>query len=239
MFYLIGLGLNEKSISLEAAEALKKCKKIYLESYTVDFPYSIYKLEEELKVKITCLGREEVESENFLEEARKNNIALLIYGDVLAATTHISLIMKCNKEEIKYTLFHNSGIFNAISETGLQMYKFGNTASIPKWQESYYPDSFAEIVKDNLRIKAHTLLLIDIGLEIKRALEQLKTACGNHKLFLDKIIVCSMMGTEKQKIYYEKADNLPKDIKNPYCIIIPSTKLHDMEKEALNELANL
>jgi len=239
MFYLIGLGLNEKSISIEAAEALKSCKKIYLEKYTADFPYKIEDLESQIGADLIPLGREEVESEKFLDEAKKNNIALLIYGDVLAATTHISLIIKCNKEEIKHKIFHNAGIFNAISETGLQMYKFGKTASMPKWQENYYPDSFAEIIKDNMKIKAHTLLLIDIGLEIKKALEQLKTACGNHKLFLDKIVACSMMGTENQKIYYEKADNLPKDIKNPYCIIIPSAKLHDMEKEALGELANL
>ncbi|MFH1711062.1 MAG: diphthine synthase [Nanoarchaeota archaeon] len=238
MFYLIGLGLNEKSISLEAAEALKSCKKIYLEKYTVDFPYKIENLEKELE-NLIPLGREEVESEKFLDEAKKSNIALLVYGDVLAATTHISLIMNCNKEDIKYKIFHNASIFNAISETGLQMYKFGKTASMPKWLENYYPDSFAEIIKENMKIKAHTLLLIDIGLEIKKALEQLKTACGNHKLFLDKIILCSMMGTEQQKIYYEKADNLPIDIKNPYCIIIPSNKLHDMEKEALSELANL
>ena len=38
MLYLIGLGLNEKSISLEGLEAVKKCKKVYLEGYTVDFP---------------------------------------------------------------------------------------------------------------------------------------------------------------------------------------------------------
>ena len=45
MLYLIGLGLNEKGITLEGIDAIKKCKKIYLEGYTVDFPYPITKLE--------------------------------------------------------------------------------------------------------------------------------------------------------------------------------------------------
>ena len=39
MLYLIGLGLNEKGISLEGLEVIKKCRKVYLEEYTVNFPY--------------------------------------------------------------------------------------------------------------------------------------------------------------------------------------------------------
>ncbi|MBU2639873.1 MAG: diphthine synthase, partial [Nanoarchaeota archaeon] len=35
MLYLIGTGLgNKKSISLEGLEAIKNCKKVYLENYT-------------------------------------------------------------------------------------------------------------------------------------------------------------------------------------------------------------
>jgi len=39
MLYIIGLGLNERGISKQGLLALEKCKKIYLENYTVDFPY--------------------------------------------------------------------------------------------------------------------------------------------------------------------------------------------------------
>ncbi|MBU3912886.1 MAG: diphthine synthase [Nanoarchaeota archaeon] len=237
MFYLIGLGLNLNSLTREALSALKKCKKIYLENYTVDFPYTLEELREETG-EFEEVGREFVEKEEFVLEARKKDIALLVYGDVLAATTHISLVLRCEKEEIKYKIIHNAGIFNAISETGLQMYKFGKTASLPKWQENFTPDSFAEIIRDNLKIKAHTLLLVDIGLDFKKAREELRTACGNKKVFLDKILVCSSMGTDKKKIYYERLDNLPEDIERPFCLIIPSN-LHEMEKTALAELANL
>ena len=45
MLYLIGLGLNQQSLTAEAREVLKNCKEIYLENYTVEFPYSIKKLE--------------------------------------------------------------------------------------------------------------------------------------------------------------------------------------------------
>ncbi len=238
-FYLIGLGLTVGSITIEALETLKKCKKIYLEGYTIDFPYELSELENQLKLKIVNLNREEVEGEKFLEDAKKQDIALLIYGAPLAATTHISMILKCQKEEIKFNIFENASIFDAISETGLQMYKFGKTASMPKWQENFTPDSFAEIIKDNLKIKAHTLLLVDIGLELEKAKEQLRTACGNHKIYLDKVLACSKMGASNSKIYYEKLDNIPNEIDKPFCIVIPSTNLHEMEKEALSELANV
>ena len=45
MLYLIGLGLNERGISLEGIEAIRKCKEIYLENYTIEFPYSAQGLE--------------------------------------------------------------------------------------------------------------------------------------------------------------------------------------------------
>ena len=144
MFYLIGLGLNEKSISLEALEALKKCKKIYLENYTIEFPYSKKKLEKIIGKKIDELKREEVESEKFLDEAKKKNIALLVYGSPLAATTHISLLIKCEEDKIKYKMFHNASIMGAIAETGLQLYKFGKTTSMPAWKGDYKPKSFVE-----------------------------------------------------------------------------------------------
>ena len=59
-FYLIGLGLNPSSISVEALEVLKKCKKIYLEDYTSNFPYSIKKLEKTIRKK----NRQGMDKEN-------------------------------------------------------------------------------------------------------------------------------------------------------------------------------
>ena len=50
--YLIGLGLNMKSITREGREAIDKCKKIYLENYTVDFPYKLGPLKEIIGKKI-------------------------------------------------------------------------------------------------------------------------------------------------------------------------------------------
>lgn len=230
MFYLIGLGLNEKSLTDEAIAILKKCKKVYLETYTIEFPYSV----SNLKFNLLPLTREEVEKENFINEGKKKNIALLVYGSPLVATTHISLIMKCKKEKIKYKIIHNASILDAIAETGLQVYKFGKIASIPAWTPDYKPDSFTEAIIENKKIDAHTLLLVDIGLPVPIALEQLEQACKGIKL--EKVVLCSRIGNKDEKIVYDSITKLKKKkLMPPISIIIPG-KMHFMEREYLEKI---
>ncbi|PJE81821.1 diphthine synthase [Candidatus Pacearchaeota archaeon CG10_big_fil_rev_8_21_14_0_10_32_42] len=235
MLYLIGLGLNESGISKEGLTALSKCKKVYLENYTVDFPYTEHQLEEMIGKRVSLASREKVENLSLIDEAEKLNIALLVYGSPLSATTHITLINECRASGIKYRIIHGASIFDAIAETGLQMYKFGKTASMPKWQKNFKPESFIEIVKENQSINAHSLVLVDIGLEFKNAFEQLKISAKNQDVQLSDLVICQSLGTKNKKILYRELDELDKfsGVIKPYCIIIPS-KLHFLEKETLD-----
>lgn len=235
MFYLIGLGLNTGNISENSKKIILCCNKVYLENYTVDFPYKIEELEQELQIKLILANREFVESEKIIEESKEEDIALLVYGSPLIATTHISLIKKAKEQNIPYKIEYNSSIFDAIAETGLQIYKFGKIASMPKWAKSFQPTSFMEIIKQNQRINAHSLLLIDIGLELKEALNELKIAAQQEKVCLDKIVICSSLGSNNSKILYGKIEDLINlEIEKPYCIILHS-ELHFLEKEILEE----
>ncbi len=235
MLYLIGLGLNEKSISKQGLEAVKKCKQVYLENYTIEFPYEIKLLENFLGKKIIQADREFVESLQIVDEASKKDVALLIYGSPLFATTHISLIQEAKACRTKYEIIYNASIFDAISQTGLQLYKFGKISSMPVWQKekNFTPDSFIEIVKENLSINAHSLILVDIGLDFEKAVEQFELSAEKQKLKLGNILVCSRLGTENPKIVYAPLEILRKvRIKNPFCFIV-SAKLHFLEKEML------
>ena len=229
MLSLIGLGLDEKGYSMEAYDLISKSDKIYLETYTVDFPYSIKSLEKQFKgKKFIKADREFVESLKILEEAKKQNVALLIYGSPLMATTHISLIEEAKKRKIKFKIIYNASILDAVSETGLQIYKFGKIASIPKHEAS----SFLKIISENEKISAHSLVLVDIGLELNDALKKL----GYIK---EKILICSQLGTENSKIFYGKISKLKKiKIKKPFCIIIPG-KLHFVEEEFLENFKDV
>ncbi len=232
MLYLIGLGLDLNGISKEALEVCKKAKRIYIENYTVEFPYDASKLAEIIGNDVFPLTRIMVEDEKFVEEAKNKDVVLLVYGDPLTATTHISLILKCKQDNIEYRILHNASIFDAVCETGLQIYKFGKTASIPKWEGKNKPDSFIDVIKDNKKIKAHTLILVDIGLSYGDALRQLIPACRN-KIKFDKMIVCSKIGTKEAKIYYDSIEELyGREGYPPFCFIIPS-ELHFLEEKVL------
>ncbi len=238
MLYIIGLGLNQRSISKEALEAIAKCKKIYLENYTVDFPYTKHQLEEIISKKIIPADRDKVEGLTLVDEARKLNIALLVYGSPLTATTHITLIDECRASKVKYNIIYNASIFDAVAQTGLSLYKFGKVASMPGWKKSFEPKSFMQIVKDNASIKAHSLILIDIALPFDKALHQLKESAKEYNIKLDKIVICQAMGTANQKILYRSISQAEDydNVKSPYCIIIPSD-LHFVEKEVLESFS--
>ncbi|MDD5012536.1 MAG: diphthine synthase [Candidatus Nanoarchaeia archaeon] len=238
MIYLIGLGLNEKGISVEGIGALKKCKKIYLENYTVDFPYSFETLEKIIGKKIISADRDFVEDMKvLLNEAKEKNVALLIYGSPLTATTHISLIEEARRRNIKYEIIYGASVFDAIAETGLQIYKFGKITSMPKWQESFKPTSFVKIVKENQKVGAHSLILVDINLDLKNAIRELEESAKKERLKLGDIIICSRLGTKDKKIFYGGFNKMRSiEMKKPYCIIIPG-KLHFIEEAVLKNLS--
>lgn len=235
MLYLVGLGLNVDGISAYGLETVRRCKKVYLENYTVDFPYSEGELKDFIEKKILPADREFVEGLSIVDEAAKMDVALLVYGSPLTATTHISLIQEAKRLGIRYKIIYNASILDAVAETGLQLYKFGKVASMPAWKKSYEPDSFMKIVQENQSMKAHSLILCDIGLDFQEALEQLDESAKRHKIVLKNILICQSLGTKDRRIIYGTIKELESlKIKNPYCIIIPS-KLHFLEKEVVEE----
>ena len=239
MLYIIGLGLNVDGISKYGLQVVKKCKKIYLENYTVEFPYPVEQLKEVLGKKINLADRGFVESFEIIDEAKKTDVGLLVYGSPLTATTHISLLQEAKKSNVRYKIIYNASVFDAVAETGLQIYKFGKITSMPKWDEekNFTPDSFMKIVQENQSMKAHSLILIDIGLDFPDALNQLKISAEKYKIKLKKLLVCSRLGAKDSKIFYRRINELEEwsVVKAPYCLIIPS-KLHFIEKEFLDEL---
>ena len=122
--------------------------------------------------------------------------------------------------------------------TDIELYKFGKVTSMPAWKKSFEPDSFMEIVQQNMSQQAHSLILIDIGLEFQEALKELKISAENKNIPLKNLIVCQAMGTKSQKILYRDISELNNfsGVKKPYCFIIPS-KMHFVEKDWLEEVS--
>ncbi|XP_071703301.1 probable diphthine methyl ester synthase isoform X2 [Rutidosis leptorrhynchoides] len=170
MLYIIGLGLgDEKDITLKGLEAVKKCEKLYIESYTslLSFGIStdgISTLEKLYGKPLTVADREMVEekADDMLLEAREYDVAFLVVGDPFGATTHSDLVVRAKKMEVEVKVIYNASVMNAVGVCGLQLYRYGETVSLPFFTETWRPDSFYEKIQRNRGLGLHTLCLLDI-----------------------------------------------------------------------------
>ncbi|ORX39024.1 tetrapyrrole methylase [Kockovaella imperatae] len=165
MLYIIGLGLSdEKDITVKGLEAVKRCERVYLESYTSILMIPKEKLEAFYGREVITATREtvELESDDILRDADKVDVAFLVVGDPLGATTHSDLILRASDLNIPTTVIHNASILTALGATGLQMYNFGQTISLPFYTETWTPESWYDRLEENLQVGMHTLVLVDI-----------------------------------------------------------------------------
>ena len=99
MLYLIGLGLSEKDLSLRAFELLNKINDIYVDTYTNYFDFDLLWLENRLNKKIIQLSRDDIEKNPFfLVLAVMKEVALLVSGDPLVATTHTDILLRAKEK---------------------------------------------------------------------------------------------------------------------------------------------
>jgi len=250
MLTLIGMGLwTLGDLPLRGYWELHKCDEVYAEQYTSTMQQGILnQLQSKLgKGQIKVLSRAEVEKgEVLLRAAKKKRVALLVPGDPLVATTHVSLLMDAKKKGIKTEVIHASSIFtSAAGEAGLQIYKFGKTVTLAKWHKGYEPMSTYDVVEGNLKRKLHTLLLVDI--DEGRPLSQAEIFDFIHKMEeragkgvfekARKLVVLSRVGSGKQKLSWGTIEKLEKGKlgKPPFVLIVPG-ELHFAEKEFLEQL---
>ncbi len=244
--YLIGLGLeDEKDITLRGLEAVKKCSKVYLENYTSLLQCTKEDLEQLYQQKINFANR--AQSENFdqhiLTEAKTQDVAFLIVGDPVAATTHIELFKQAKEQGIPVRVIHNASILTAVGITGLQVYKFGRTTSIPFLEKVPQLETPYLVVKENQEKDLHTLLLLDLDPEQdhfmtpNEAIGILEHIEGQKKEEIitgdTLVIACARVGTATQLIKTGRLEDVKKiDFgKPPYCLIIPAKRLHFVEEE--------
>jgi len=246
MLYIIGLGLHdEKDISIRSKEILENSDIIYLESYTYVSDFDKQKLEKLISKKIIELQRKEIEDgmSKIVEQAKDKEVALLVGGDPVSATTHIEIFKEAKEKGIECRIIHNASIFTAVSLTGMQIYKFGRTTSIPFPESNPNVETPYNVIKENLSIGLHTLILLDLDPENKKYLTipdsisyLLKVESKRkEKVFTKNTICigCARLGGD-YKIVSGKAYELQKiDFgRAPFCLVVPG-KLHFSEEEMI------
>lgn len=253
MLTLIGLGLNdERDLTLRGIEAAKEADKVYYELYTGKWLGSVESLQKILgKEQVFPLRRQDLEegSARILEEAKGKKIAILIQGDPMVATTHSSLLMDARSLGIETGVVHNSSIFSAVAETGLHVYKFGATVTIPFLEKTggKFSKSVYDTIKDNKKAGLHTLCLLDVGVDGGTFMTPRRATgllMGMERQFgegviesYQKIIVFSRAGGDS-KIFYGEIETLSEGLDlTPSVLIVPG-KLHFTEEEFLEKFGS-
>ncbi|KAL6504747.1 hypothetical protein OROHE_023505 [Orobanche hederae] len=267
MLYVIGLGLgDEKDITLRGLEAIKKCSKVYMEAYTSLLSFGLTSdglstLEKVYGKPIIVADREMVEekADDMLLEAQVTDVAFLVVGDPFGATTHSDLVVRAKKLGVDVKVVHNASVMNAVGVCGLQLYRYGETVSIPFFTDTWRPDSFYEKIKRNRTLGLHTLCLLDIRVKepsleslcrrkkvyepprfmnINTAIEQLLEVAQNHgESVYNEDTTCvgmARIGCEEQVIVAGSMKQLLDiDFGSPlHCLVIVGDT-HPLEEEML------
>jgi diphthine synthase len=250
----VGLGLHdEKGVSLKGLEEVETADRVFLELYTSLMPnFSIENFEKIVGKRLCVVSRKQIEEENgkaIFDIAKKGKAVLLVPGDPLIATTHITLRIEAEKSGIKTRVVHGASIISAVTGlSGLHNYKFGKTVTIPFPSEAP-PETCYNVICQNKRLGLHTLCLLDIKTEEKRFLsiqegleallkkeEQRKEEIVTMKTLAVGIVRAGSNNPEVKADYVKEL--LSYDFgKPPYSLIFPG-ELHFMEAEALIVLAD-
>lgn len=246
MLYLIGIGLDSGDLSIKAIECLRKSSSIIYEGYTASITQeyiseiAVFAGKEPRKISRADL---EDHVTGTVSMAKEDDIAILFPGDPLIATTHHIIIEEAKRQGISVSVTHAPSIFTAaIGESGLDIYKFGPTATIPRVSEKYRPTSFINVIKKNLENKQHTLVLFDVteekGISIS-ASEAIPTLLEAGRGVIDgrtKALFMADMGREGQQITYASLMEIAaipnKGSTRSACLAIPS-EMSFAEKRAV------
>ncbi|MFQ6085183.1 MAG: diphthine synthase [Candidatus Bathyarchaeia archaeon] len=166
----IGLGLyNEKGISVRGLEEARRSDYVYVELYTNPMPnLSLRRLSESIGKHLEVVNRSFIEgsgAEEILGKALSSNVALLVPGDPMIATTHVALRIQAEGRGVKTRIIHGTSVASAaISLSGLHSYKFGRSVTIP-FDESETPYN---VIRDNGAMSLHSLVFLDVQAEERR-----------------------------------------------------------------------
>ena len=245
--HIIGIGLdNEKDITVKGLEYIKNAQLVYLEVYTSKLNCSLINLAKQYNKQIILADRNMVEGDNneILEHAKEMDVAFLVIGDPFSATTHLDMMMRAKKQGIRVTTTNNASILTAVGITGLQLYKFGKTTSVPYPEDNFQPETAYDVIKANKAMGLHTLVLLDIKYDLQKFMtvnEAIKILLDLEEKRKERVftketlcIGCARLGNENPTIKAGTAEQILKcDFGAPlHCLLVPGT-MHFMEEEAI------
>ncbi len=226
MLYIVGLGLDDGEVTQKGMNAIKESEEVFAEFYTNTETIDLQELGEETGTNIQKLSREEVEQKDLiLESAREKDTAFLVSGDPLTATTHYDIKHRAEQKGLEVEVVHAPSIFTSVAETGLNVYKFGRTVTLP---ENASPESIIGHIEGNDSIGLHTLVLLDIDYDAGEASEKLIEM--DEGLKGREAVILERANLEGQKIVHGELGEIEAEGPTPHCIILVGDKSHKEEE---------
>ena len=245
--HLIGLGLGTTEyLTLGALKVAERMDELLLDTYTSWIhPDLMEYLEERFGEKLVKADRRmlEEEIEELVERAEEREIGILVPGDPLIATTHISIVLEARRRGVPAYLTYGVSIISAsASASGLQAYKFGRITTIPR--DGVGVETCYRVVAENLEKGLHSLILLDTadgGLRIPDALKMLmkvEDELGYGIFDRESLVIClARIGSSEELRWAGRvSDALKLDYPPPPHLIIVPGELHFAEAEALKEI---
>lgn len=249
--YFVGIGISgTQSITEQARKAIASSGTVYAERFTSPIPdeemTELEKIAKEGGAKFKLAPRWMVEDgRQILEQATKEDVTLVCFGDPYVATTHIELRTRAIAQKTETKTVHGaSALTSMVGECGLHQYKVGRTSTVTSHEAS----TPYGILYENLQRGCHTVLLLEYDqdggkfLDPAKALESLLEiekqggrGAATPQTF---VLVASRIGRKNQSIVGGTIESAIKSDfgEPPHSIIVPGT-LHFTESDAITALA--
>lgn len=252
MLWFIGTGIGGyRGLSISAVDVLKECDHVYVERFTSALGDSdIEGLKALLGKDVKPVQRWFVEDgREIIETAKVSSVAIVTYGDPLIATTHSELRSRAAKSGAGTSVIHSaSGIYSAVGEAGLHVYKLGRIVTM--MAEPHSAVSVYNTLFQNLLNGSHTLILTEYRYTddhqpffldpatvfdmLAKAELDFKYGAYSSKTFA---VVASRVGDKTQQLISGRVETLSHQNfgEGPHSIIITGS-LHFTESDALVSL---
>ncbi|MDO9325000.1 MAG: diphthine synthase, partial [Methanoregula sp.] len=128
--------------------------------------------------------------------------------------------------------------------SGLQNYRFGKSCSVPFPQKNWSPTTPIDVIAQNLSLRLHTLVYLDIQNErymtVPEAVTLLEDMAEKKGIGISLYVGIARAGSDEPVIRAGPGEKiLTGDFGPPLHILIVPAELHDMEHEYLERFAGL
>ncbi|ALU12664.1 hypothetical protein EYM_06210 [Ignicoccus islandicus DSM 13165] len=242
-FALVGAGLTCKQLTPEALEVIRTYEEVYADLYTSIYEGGLLECLRRHRTDVKPAYRSDLESD-FLSD--KRDVALVVAGDPLAATTHSSLLLDALERGYEAKVVPGiSALQVARTKSGLSQYRFGRVVTMMYPREGInFSESVYLAIKDNDELNLHTIVLLETGYdrsmkvsEAARLLLEESERKGDSTMKDRMVIAMARLCWESEEIRLVTLEEAAKlDLgEPPHLMVFPSPKLHPIEEELIRK----